>query len=67
MVAVSYFFHYDSLLENTTDIITKCDIYFITKQEKRLSQNASGFLFQNAAVLLKNATVIAKCGDFMVK
>ena len=32
-----------------TDIITKCD--------RSLSQNVSGFLLQNATVLLKNAIV----------
>ena len=45
--------HYDSLLQNATDIITKCD--------RSLLQNVSGFLLQNATVLLQNATVIAKC------
>ena len=30
-------------------------------------QNASGFLFQNATVLLQNATVIAICDDFITK
>ena len=43
-----------------TDIITKCDSYFITKCDKSLLQNASGFLLQNAKVLLQNAKVITK-------
>ena len=30
-------------------------------------QNASGFLFQNATVLLQNATVITYCDDFTTK
>ena len=30
-VTVSYLICYDSLLQNVTDIITKCDSYFITK------------------------------------
>ena len=30
-VMVSYLIRYDSLLQNVTDIITKCDRYFITK------------------------------------
>ena len=38
--------HYDSLLQNATDIITKCEIYSITKYD---------------GTLLQNATVITKC------
>ena len=62
---------YDSLLQNATDVITKCDSYFITKCDRSLLQNASGFLLQNATVLLQNATillqnatVITKCGVY---
>ena len=40
----SYLIHYDSLLQNATDIIAKRDSYFITKCDRSLSQNASGFL-----------------------
>ena len=29
MVAVSYLVHYDNLLQNATDIITKCDSFFV--------------------------------------
>ena len=49
---VSYLIRYDSLLQNLLDVITKCD--------RNLLQNASGFLLQNA-------TVIANCGDFIAK
>ena len=66
-VTVSYLIHYDSLLQNATDIITKCDSYFITKCDRSLLQNASGFLLQNATVLLQNTTVITKCDDFVTK
>ena len=52
--------HCDTLLHNATDIITKCDSYFITKCGKNLLQNASGFLLQNA-------TVITNCDDFITK
>ena len=55
---------YDSLLQTTTDAITKCDRYFITKRDKSLLQNASGFLLQNATVLLQNAPFITKCGVY---
>ena len=53
-VTVSCFIYYDTLLQNMTDIITKCDSYFLTKCDRSLSQNASG-------VLLQNVTVIKKC------
>ena len=55
MVIVSYLAHYDTLLQNATDIITKCDSYFITKCGKSL-QNVSVFLLQNVTVLLQNAS-----------
>ena len=57
-VTVLYFIHYDSLLQNAIDLIAKCNDYFITKCGRSLLQNASGFLLQNATVLLQNATVI---------
>ena len=57
-VTVSHLIHYDSLLRNATDIITKCDSYFITKCDRNLLQNASGFLLLNATVLLQNATIL---------
>ena len=49
-VTVSYLIHYDSLLQNAADIIIKCDSYFITKCNRSLLQNTSGFLLQNATV-----------------
>ena len=55
----------DSLLQNATDVISKYDSYFITKCDRSLLQNASGFFLQNATVLLQNATGIAKCDDFI--
>ena len=53
--------HYDALLQNATDIITKCSSYFNTKYDGSLLQNASGFLLQNATILLQNATFIINC------
>ena len=47
MVLISQLFHYYALLENKTDVITKCNNYLITKCDKSLLQNASGFLKQN--------------------
>ena len=66
-VTVSYLIRYDSLLQNATDVITKCDSYFITNYDRSLLQNASGFLLQNGTVLLQNAIVITKYDDFMTK
>ena len=54
-VTVSYLMHFDSLLQNATDIITKCNCYFITKYDNDKS------LLQNATVLLQNTAVITKC------
>ena len=45
------------LLQNGTEIITKCDIYFITKYSQSL--------LQNAGALLRNATVVTKCDHFL--
>ena len=33
-VTVSYLIHYDSLLQNATDVITTCSSYFITKMRQ---------------------------------
>ena len=66
-VTVPYLIRYDSLLQNATDIITKCDSYFITKCNRSLLQNPSDFLLQNAAFLLQNVTVIKNCDDFITK
>ena len=52
-VTVLYLIRYNSLLKNATDIITKRDSYFITKCDRNLQQNVSGFLLQNATVLLQ--------------
>ena len=59
--------HYDTLLQNATDITTKCVSYLITKCDRSLLQNASGFLLQNATVLLQNGTVITNCDEFITK
>ena len=60
MVAVSYLAPYDTLLQNATDIITKCDSYFITKRGKSSLQKASGFLLQNVTILLQDTTFTTK-------
>ena len=67
MVLVSYLVHYDTLLQNATDIIIKCDSYFITKCDKSLLKHKSGCLLQNATVLLQIATAITNCVNFITK
>ena len=64
-VTVSHLIHYDSLLQNATNFIIKCDSYFITKCDRSLLQNALGFLLQNATVLFQNLTVITNCDNFI--
>ena len=41
--------------------------HIITKCDKSLLQNASGYLLKNATVLLQNATVITNCNNFITK
>ena len=72
MLKVSYLVHYNTLLQNATDFITKCDSYFITECDKILFQNVSDVLPQNTllqstSMLLQNATVITKYVDFITK
>ena len=57
-------FYYDTLLQNAADIIIKCDSYFITKCDKSLLQNSSGFLLQNATVIRNCDDFIAKCDSY---
>ena len=59
-VTVSYLIHHGSLLQNATDGITKCGSYFITKCDRSLLQNASGFLLQIS-------TIITNCNNFITK
>ena len=54
MVMVSYLVYYDTLLQNATDIITKCDKCFL--------QNTPSFVLQNATVITKYLDFITKCG-----
>ena len=48
-VTVSHLIHHESLLQNATYIVTKCESHCITKYDRNLTgflQNASGFLLQ---------------------
>ena len=51
-VTVSYLIHYESLFQNATDIITKCDSYFITKYDY---------------YKLLQITTVTHCDDFITK
>ena len=63
-VLVSCLNHYDSSLQNATDVITKYDSYFITKCVRIFIYKIRQFycklrqLLQNATILLQYATVI---------
>ena len=65
------------LIFDATGFIIKRDSYFITKGDRSLLQNASGFFLQNATILLEkkwllqiatilsqNTTVITKCDAY---
>ena len=56
-IIVSYLIDDDNLLQNAIDLITKCDSVFITKCDRSLLQNASGFLLQYR--------FITKCDSFI--
>ena len=62
-----FYICYNSILQNATDIITKCDSYFVTKCDRSLLQNSSSFLLLNATGFLQNATVITNCDNFITK
>ena len=59
MVAVSYIVHYDTLLQNATDVITKCDSYFILNP-KEVYYKMRQFYYKMRH-LLQNASFITKC------
>ena len=40
---------------------------FYYKMRQKFLKNASGFLLQNAAVLLQNATINMNCDNFITK
>ena len=43
MTGVSYLVHYDTLLQNETDIVTECHNYFITKCDFKSSSTKKLF------------------------
>ena len=56
--------HQATLLQNTIDIITNCDGYFITRCGNILLQNSTGALLQNGTVLLQNTTILLQMYQF---
>ena len=68
-ITVSYLICYASLLQNATDVITKCDSFFITKRDRSLLQNGSGFLLQNATEVYNKMRQVFyyKCDSFITK
>ena len=58
---VSYLVYYETLLQTAIDIFVKINTYFITKPDRYLLENASGYLLLNATVLLQNAAGFSKC------
>ena len=63
-VMASYLIHHDSLLQNAADVITEYESCFITKCDRSLSQNVSGFLLQNTKVITKRCSFITKCDSY---
>ena len=55
MVTVSHLVHYDTILQNPTDIIAKCNSDFITKCDKGLLQMHQ--LYYKMRRLLQNVLV----------
>ena len=58
-VVVPYLIRYDSLLQNATYTITKCNSYFIIKCDR--------FFITKFTVLLQNVSYITNCDDFITK
>ena len=62
-VSVSYLIRYDSLLQNATDAITKCDSYFITKYDKVYYKMRQVFHYKCDS-FTKCDNFIAKCDSY---
>ena len=55
---ILYLVYNDTLLQNETDIITKCDSYFITKCDKSLLQHVPELFFK------KYDSSVTKCDSY---
>ena len=68
VVVVSYIVHYNTLLQNATDIITKCNSFFITKCDKSLLKKYVRFFiikFDNSLLKKHVRFFITKWDSFM--
>ena len=68
MVVLSYLVYYNTLLQNATDIITKCNSFFITKCDKSLLKKCVRFFIIKCDKNLLEKHVrffITKCDSFM--
>ena len=64
---VSYLFHYNTLLQNASDVITKCYSYFITKYAISGFSLENATVITNALILLQNATFFTKCVSAIIQ
>ena len=62
VVTVLYLVHYDSLLQNATDIVTQCDSNFIGKFKKQLLQNVTDFFLQNGTFITNCVATVLNIG-----
>ena len=54
IATILYLIHNNTLLQNVTEFIAKCNSYFITKScITKVLQNMSGFSLQNATIITK--------------
>ena len=66
VVAVSCLVHYDKLLLNATNIITKCDSHNITKCDRSYYKMCQVFYYKIRKFYYK-LRVITKCDSFITK
>ena len=66
-VTVSCLIHYDRLLQNATDVITKYDNNFITECCRNLLQIPSGFFYKMQLCYYKMWQLFTNCDDFIIK
>ena len=64
MATVSYLVHYDTLLQNTTDIITKYGSCFITKYDKSYFKMRQVFYYKMWQFITKCVDFITECDSY---
>ena len=58
MVVTSYLVHCNALLQNVTDIVTKCGNYFIKKMPQKFITKCVSFFHYKMQRLLQNTSVV---------